>query len=83
MDQKTLDAYDREAKAFTQDWHEQPPPTDLQTVVRQFFRPGQTADIGCGSGRDTAWLNDNGLSASGSKRNLSLEPVPRPDKSRV
>lgn len=65
MDQRTLGAYDREAKAFAQDWHEQPQPSDLQAVVRQFFRPGQTADIGCGGGRDTAWLSDNGYSAIG------------------
>ena len=65
MDQKTLGAYDRGAEAFANDWHEQPPPTDLQSAVRQFFRPGATADIGCGSGRDTAWLNDNGFPAIG------------------
>ena len=27
--------------------------------------PGLTADIGCGSGRDTAWLNQQGFSATG------------------
>src|SRR5271156_4805724 len=65
MDQKTLGAYDRAAEAFAKDWHEQPPPTDLQSAVRQFFRRGATADIGCGSGRDTAWMNDNGFPAVG------------------
>jgi len=65
MDQKTLGAYDRGAQAFAKDWHEQPPPTDLQAAVRQFFRPGATADIGCGSGRDTAWLDANGFPAVG------------------
>src|SRR5271155_680198 len=65
MDQKTLGAYDRAAEAFASDWPEQPPPTDLQSGGREFFRPGATADIGCGSGRDTAWLNDNGFPAIG------------------
>ena len=65
MDQKTLGAYDRGAQSFAKDRHEQPPPIDLQTAVRQFFKPGPTADIGCGSGRDTAWLNDNGFPAVG------------------
>jgi trans-aconitate methyltransferase len=33
--------------------------------VRRFFREGPTADIGCGSGRDTAWLAQNGFAATG------------------
>jgi SAM-dependent methyltransferase len=65
MDKKTLGAYDRGAEAFAKDWHEQPPPTDLQAAVRQFFRAGTTADVGCGSGRDTAWLSANGFPAIG------------------
>jgi hypothetical protein len=46
---------------FAQDWHEQPPPTDLHDIVRQFFLPGPTADIGCGGGREVAWLRSNGF----------------------
>jgi SAM-dependent methyltransferase len=65
MDIRTLNAYDRESSAFAKDWHEQPVPADLQALVRQYFRPGQTADIGCGSGRDTAWLSVNGFPAIG------------------
>lgn len=62
---KTLEAYDREAAGFAAEWHAQPPPADLHSLVRQFFRPGPTADIGCGSGRDTAWLDANGFLATG------------------
>ena len=48
------------------DWHEQPPPTDLHEVVKRFFIAGGiTADIGCGSGREVAWLNANGFPAKG------------------
>lgn len=65
MDAATLNAYNRESNAFAKEWDEQPAPTDLQTIVRQYFRPGLTADIGCGSGRDTAWLCDNGHPAIG------------------
>jgi trans-aconitate methyltransferase len=65
MDQQTLDAYDRDAAAFTADWDAQPTPADLQAAVLKFFRPGQTADIGCGSGRDTAWLVQIGFAAIG------------------
>jgi SAM-dependent methyltransferase len=65
-DQPTLAAYDRDAAAFAQDWHEQPPPTDLHEIVKRFFiAGGATADIGCGSGREVAWLNANGFPAKG------------------
>jgi SAM-dependent methyltransferase len=65
MDAKTLAAYDRDAAAFAADWHEQPAPTDLQALVRTYFEPGETADIGCGSGREVAWLCANGFPAVG------------------
>lgn len=65
MDKATLAAYDGGAKGFAQDWHEQPPPTDLHALVRRFFAPGLTADIGCGSGREVAWLNEAGFPAIG------------------
>jgi SAM-dependent methyltransferase len=66
MDGRTLAAYDHDAAAFARDWHEQPAPIDLQAVVARFFiKGGLTADIGCGSGREVAWLNANGFSAQG------------------
>jgi SAM-dependent methyltransferase len=66
MDYQTLAAYDRDAAAFAQDWHEQPAPVDLHDIVERFFiRGGITADIGCGSGREVAWLNDHGFPAKG------------------
>ncbi|MGO4711035.1 class I SAM-dependent methyltransferase [Bradyrhizobium sp. 2TAF24] len=65
MDRDTLTAYDAAAAAFARDWHEQPPPTDLQALVRRFFVPGLTADVGCGSGREVAWLAANGFPARG------------------
>jgi SAM-dependent methyltransferase len=65
MDVRTLAAYDQAAAAFAQDWHVQPAPTDLHALVRRFFKPGVTADIGCGSGREVAWLCANGYPAVG------------------
>jgi trans-aconitate methyltransferase len=65
MDDATLGAYDRDARAFADDWHAQQPPVDLHDVVRRFFVAGPTADVGCGSGRDTAWLNAHGYPAEG------------------
>ncbi|HEX4260443.1 MAG TPA: class I SAM-dependent methyltransferase [Acetobacteraceae bacterium] len=65
MDAATLSAYDRDAKDFAGEWEGQPPPSDLHAVVDLFFIPGPTADIGCGSGRDAAWLNDRGFPTKG------------------
>lgn len=66
MDRATLAAYDKEAAAFAQDWHDQPAPRDLHEIVTRYFvKGGATADIGCGSGREVAWLNANGFPAEG------------------
>ncbi|HZR87645.1 MAG TPA: class I SAM-dependent methyltransferase [Bradyrhizobium sp.] len=66
MDRGTLAAYDNDAAAFAKDWHEQSAPTDLHDVVTRFFiKGGTTADIGCGSGREVAWLTANGYAAEG------------------
>jgi 2-polyprenyl-3-methyl-5-hydroxy-6-metoxy-1,4-benzoquinol methylase len=66
MDRDTLAAYDRGAAAFAEDWHAQPAPVDLHDIVTRFFiKGGRTADIGCGSGREVAWLNASGFPAKG------------------
>jgi SAM-dependent methyltransferase len=66
LDRLTLAAYDNDAAAFASDWHQQPPPHDLHEIVkRHFIAGGSTADIGCGSGREVAWLAANGFSATG------------------
>jgi SAM-dependent methyltransferase len=65
MDPKTLAAYDSAAADYSQDWHAQPPPSDMHALIKRFFKPGMTADIGCGSGRDVAWLAANGFAATG------------------
>lgn len=63
---QTLAAYDADAAAFAKEWHEQPAPSDLHEIVARFFiRSGISADIGCGSGREVAWLNANGFPAVG------------------
>jgi trans-aconitate methyltransferase len=66
MDDLTLAAYDRDAAGFASDWETQPAPVDLYNVVQRFFIPARpTADVGCGSGRDTAWLDENGYPSKG------------------
>jgi SAM-dependent methyltransferase len=65
MDERTRATYDRDAPAFAAEWDAQPAPSDMHALIRRFFKPGPTADIGCGSGRDTAWLNANGFPTVG------------------
>lgn len=65
MDEKTLAAYDEAAASFADDWIGQPAPDDMYGLLNQYFKPGPTADIGCGAGRDVAWLAGNGFDASG------------------
>ena len=63
MDRQTLGAYDCAAVGFAHEWERQPPPLDVYGLIQQYFGPGLTADVGCGSGRDTDWLNKNGYKA--------------------
>jgi len=66
MDLATIRSYDRWAASFAREWEEQQSvPGDLQSVVRQFFDRGLTADVGCGSGRDAAWLSGSGFEVVG------------------
>jgi 2-polyprenyl-3-methyl-5-hydroxy-6-metoxy-1,4-benzoquinol methylase len=65
MDRATLAAYDAAAAAYAQEWEAQPAPVDLHNLAKRFFRPGLTADIGCGSGREAAWLAANGFPTAG------------------
>jgi CRP-like cAMP-binding protein/ubiquinone/menaquinone biosynthesis C-methylase UbiE len=64
-DQQTLRVYDDAAPVFAKEWSEQPVPDDLYRLLSEFFEPGLTADIGCGSGRDLAWLASRGFSVRG------------------
>jgi len=66
VDQLTIETYTTAASDFAAEWRAQPVPTDMYKLLRQFFVPGgKTADIGCGAGRDVAWLNDNGFPTVG------------------
>jgi SAM-dependent methyltransferase len=65
MDARTLSAYDRSPDTYAAEWDAQPTASDLHALIERFFIPGPTADVGCGSGRETAWLNENGFQAIG------------------
>ena len=65
-DEKTNTAYLENAGAYSQDWLSQPEPTDIYHLVKKYFIPnGTTADIGCGNGRDSNWMSQNGFQVSG------------------
>ncbi|MFV9503975.1 MAG: class I SAM-dependent methyltransferase [Oscillochloridaceae bacterium umkhey_bin13] len=65
MDQITLASYDAQAQALAATQRSKTP-LALQRLITHWFVPGAaTADIGCGSGRDTAWLAAQGFPTIG------------------
>jgi 2-polyprenyl-3-methyl-5-hydroxy-6-metoxy-1,4-benzoquinol methylase len=65
-DEQTQAAYAMNAAAYSRDWLEQPAPTDLYARFERFFlKGGETADVGCGNGRNAAWLASHGYPVVG------------------
>ena len=77
MDQATIDAYDVAASEYARDWQRQPSPSDLRDLLRRHLTKGQTADIGCGSGREVAWLNANSFPTVGYEGSTGFLEVAR------
>jgi SAM-dependent methyltransferase len=66
FDFATLDAYSKGAARYSQDWLDQPPPEDMYALLATHLLPGgATADIGCGNGRDVAWMAAKGYRVTG------------------
>jgi SAM-dependent methyltransferase len=66
IDAKTAEAYAANAAAYSRDWLAQPAPTDMYALLERYFvKQGETADIGCGNGRDAAWLAAHGFAVTG------------------
>ena len=61
VDRPTFDAYDAQAA-----------PDGMYALLEQHFSPGPTADIGCGAGRDTAWLASRGFDVRGYDASATL-----------
>ncbi len=56
MDAETIRAYNAHAARIAAG-HRTMMPARTQELIRAFFHPDSlTADVGCGSGRDSAWL---------------------------
>ena len=66
MDEQTIETYSTNAGRFATEWRDQPPPADMYALLQRYFTAGgETADIGCGAGRDVAWLNAHGFPTVG------------------
>lgn len=77
MDKRTIDAYEAGAAQFAE-LYRSVTPTDLYRQVLAFFhREEPTADIGCGSGRDAAWLAEQGFPTTGYDASPAMLKVAR------
>jgi ubiquinone/menaquinone biosynthesis C-methylase UbiE len=65
MDKETINIYNQDAESIAL-LHGKLAPERLYQLANQFFiRNGKTLDIGCGMGRDTAWLFNHGFPTIG------------------
>ncbi len=65
MDKITIESYNQEAKEIAK-LHASLTPHRIYELIDQYFIKGKsTADIGCGIGRDTNFLNNHGFSVVG------------------
>lgn len=65
MDKETIETYNREAQSIAK-LHATLTPHRIYELISQYFIKGEaTADIGCGIGRDTYWLNQQGYPCIG------------------
>lgn len=65
MDKETIDTYNREAESIAQFHATLTPHRIYELIEDHFVKESATADIGCGIGRDTYWLNQHGFPTVG------------------
>ena len=65
MDKQTIDAYNQEAESIAQLHATLTPHRIYELINHYFIKEGETIDIGCGIGRDTHWLTQQGFPATG------------------
>ncbi|MDD5410000.1 MAG: class I SAM-dependent methyltransferase [Methylobacter sp.] len=65
MDQQTIEFYNSEAENVVRLHSTLTPQRIYQLISRYFVPGGKTVDIGCGTGRDTHWLNQQGFPTFG------------------
>lgn len=65
MDKKTIDFYNHEAEKIARR-HESLTPHRIYDLAKKYFHSERhVLDVGCGMGRDTFWLSQNGFPAIG------------------
>ncbi len=65
MDKQTIDLYNLDAEHIAQ-LHSSLTPSRIYALIKEHFtKTGNTLDVGCGIGRDTQWLNQQGFSTLG------------------
>jgi trans-aconitate methyltransferase len=65
MDKETINAYNSDAESIAR-LHSILTPYRIYELIEQYFiKNGKTADIGCGIGRDTHWLNQQAFPTIG------------------
>ena len=65
MDKETIDTYNREAESIAR-LHSTLTPHRIYELIDQYFiKDGTTIDVGCGIGRDTHWLSQQGYPTTG------------------
>lgn len=65
MDKETIKTYDQEAENIAQLHATLTPHRIYELIEGHFIKELSTADIGCGIGRDTYWLNQHGFPTIG------------------
>ena len=65
MDKQTIDTYNSEAKSIAHLHATLTPHRIYELIDRYFIKHGTTLDVGCGIGRDTHWLTQQGFPTTG------------------
>jgi ubiquinone/menaquinone biosynthesis C-methylase UbiE len=65
MDKQTLAQYNSNAKLYADQYDNYKPEDQNKLILTYFIENEPTADIGCGSGRDTNFLHENGFPTIG------------------
>jgi len=72
MDNKTIKAYNQDAKKIAK-LHSTLIPERIYQLIKQYFiKEGSSVDIGCGIGRDTHWLNQQGYPCIGIDASIQM-----------
>lgn len=72
MDKETIKTYDQDAQSIARLHSALIPHRIYELIGKYFLKGGATADIGCGIGRDTHWLNQQGFPTIGVDASVAM-----------